>query len=258
LAYGIGNTAESLGDTRLHLEAARAPVDVITYDFAANKLIFKAALPDEYIGKVYEVGLYSLENDPAEFNSRFITTFDSATEDWLNVATGLDAAFDDTAVRIGADSLQQAPTAFNTVTSSLANTQLDLSGFSGSDGFTFAYAVADNNTNQIVFKFMTDASNYYSFSMGVQTSGYKIVQANKSAAVVTGTPNWANINEIQVATTAKSGGATSVEFDAIRLEDKDSTNLDYVLVGREVLVSPVTKVDGQPMNIEYSFDVSLP
>lgn len=257
VTFGIGNKVESPADTKLHLEALRVPTSFVNYDFATNKLVFKASVPDEYLGKVYEVGLYSLIQDPSEYGSRIITTFDSGTEAWINLSDSSSSAFGTAAVRIGADSLQQAPAASNTVTSSLTNVALDLSGFSGSDSFTFAYSCADNNANQISFRFLTDASNYYAFNMGVQTSGYKIVEANKSTATVTGVPSWANITEIQVITTAKSTGGTSVEFDAIRLEDRDSTNLEYVLVARKVLTTPATKIDGQSLDLEYSFDISI-
>lgn len=259
MAFGIGTRAEALGDIALQLETTRSQVAFISYDFASNKLVWKAPIQDTYAGKVYEVGLYTIDINPdaGDFGSRLITPFDSADEDWIDVGSGLDASFNSTNTRVGTDSLRHTPALSTTATASLANIAMDFSGFSGADGFTFAYNVGNANTSQISFRFLTDASNYYRFDMGAQTAGYKVVETTKSAALVTGTPNWSTITEIRVLTTSAGTGASQVDYDAIRIEDKDTTNLDYILVARKVLVTPFTKVDGQPLDCEFSLDVAL-
>jgi hypothetical protein len=102
---------------------------------------------------------------------------------------------------------------------------------------------------------MTDASNYYSYSLATAV-GYKLIKATKGSASVTGAPNWANITEIRIITTAAAGTA-NVEFDAIRIEDVDSVSLDYILVARKVLAVPFTKTDGMSQDTEFSLDVVL-
>lgn len=262
MVFGIGATTETGADTTLTLEVARSAIVLTSYDFVNNRLIFKAPVPDDYTGKVYEIGIYSLLDNPAagDFGSRNITTFDSTTEDWVDAGTSAAETFVSTNTRIGIDSLSHTPALSTTKTSSLRDVTLDFSGNSGADSFTFALNVGNNNTNSVTVRFMTDASNYYSLALGtgVQTSGYKIISVTKSAATTTGTPNWGNITEIQVATNSKASGASAVELDAIRLEDKDSINLDYVLVARKVLVSPFTKVDGAAQDAEFTLDVALP
>jgi hypothetical protein len=258
--FGIGTTAESLSDISLTLQTAQSSVNLITYDFTNNQLVFKASVPDDYIGTIYEVGLFSLEEDPnvTGFGSQLITTFDSQTEDWLDVG-GSASVFDTVNVRVGVDSLSQTPALSTTKTDKQTGLALDLSGNSSSDSFTFAFNVGNSNTNAIDVLFLTDTSNYYTYSMGaaVQSSGYKIITANKGTATVTGTPSWDNITEIRVATTSKSSGASAVSFDAIRIEDKNSIDLDYILVARKVLASPVTKIDGQAQDIEFALDVTV-
>lgn len=245
----------------MQLQSAQSVVDVVTYDFVNDKLVFKASIPDEYVGSIYEIGIFSLPEDPnsSNFGSRTITTFDSQTEEWIEASGGLASSFDNLNTRIGADSLTQTPAASSTQTDKLSNLIIDLSENSSADSFTFALNVTNSNTNSVNVRFLTDASNYYNFNLGsgVQSSGYKFITATKGSASVTGSPTWDNITEIQVITNSKSGGASLVEFDAIRIEDKDSINLDYILVARKVLGSPVTKIDGQAQDIEFALDISI-
>lgn len=262
VAFGIGSAAEAGTDTALHLEVVRSPVNLVSYDFANNKLVYKASIPEDYIGKIYEVGLYSLDQDPASgsYGSRLVTTFDSGTEVWVDPADGTTApAFSATANRVGADAMLHDPAASATMTDTLRNLSLDFSGNSAADTFKFALNVANANTNQVIYRFMTDTANYYSFTINatVQTAGYKIVELTKGSATVTGTPDWSNITEVQVITNSKSSGASSVEHDAIRIEDKDSASLDYILVARKVLPAPVTSSDGLAQDIEFSLDITL-
>lgn len=259
IAFGIGNRAESLSDVSLHLEAVQSRVNLITYDFVTNKLVYKAVIPEEFSGVIYEVGLYSLDANPVstEFSSRIITTFDSATENWVNAGTGVNATFGTTATRLGADAMLMAPAASTTLTYALRDVFIDLDGYSNLDTFSFAFNVANANTTAVKIRFLKDASNYYEFSLGAQTAGYKITEVTKSTAAATGQPSWSEIIEVQVLVTSGAGGASSVEFDAIRVEDKDSANLDYILVSRKVLAAPVVKVAGQSQDIEFSLDVSI-
>lgn len=262
MAFGIGTTAEAAGNTSLNLEVVRAPINSIYYDFANDNLVYKSAIPEDFVGKIQELGLYSMDDDPAAsgFGSRLITTFDSATEAWVDPTDGVTpGAFVSTNTRVGVDSLSFVPTANATTTETLRNISLDLSGNSASDSFLFGLNVGNANTNAVTVRFMTDTSNYYSFSLGtpVQSAGYKVVDISKGAATSTGSPNWGVISEIQVAVQSKAGGASAVEFDAIRVEDRDTDNLDYILVARKVLSPSIDKIEGQAQDVEFILDVTL-
>ncbi len=230
-----------------------------SFDFVNNKLVYKASIPEDYLGKIYEVGVYSLETDPAssEFSSRMLSTFDSATENWVNASTLAFATFGTTSTRIGADSLLMAPAVSTSLTYALKEIELDLSGYSAADTFNLAFNVAGATASIIRFRFLTDASNYYDLSIADRTIGYKIVEMTKGSATVTGTPNWSNITEIQVAVTSPAGTPTSVEFESIRIEDKDAANLDYILIARKVLPTPITSIQGQAQDVEFTLDISL-
>lgn len=259
IAFGIGDKVESVNDTALQLEVVSVPVNLVTLDLVNNKIIYKASIPESYVGKIYEVGGYSLLTNPtiADHTSRLISTFDSATEDWVNPSTLDYAPFTTANTRVGEDSLSFTPGASATTTYALQNIGLNLEGYSAADKFIFAYNVGNANTNQITVRFMTDASHYFEFALGSQTAGYKFVERTIGSATVTGAPSWSNISQIQVLVTSSSGGASAVNFDALRILDIDSPQTDYVLVARKVLSSPETKIAGRTLDIEFSLDVTV-
>jgi hypothetical protein len=259
IAFGIGSRAETITDVSLQCEVVRNSINLTSYDFVGDRLVFRATLPADFIGTIYEVGLYSLSEDPTagNYGSRNITTFDSATESWVDPADGVTPPTYTTTARVGADSLNHTPAASATMTDSLRGLTLDFSGNSAADVFLIAFSNANTNTSSVVVRFLTDASNYYSTTISSPVAGYTISEIQKGSFVVTGTPDWSNITEIQVATTSKSSGASNVSYDAIRVEDRDSINPDYVLVAREVLTTPITSIDGQAQDLEFSLAVTI-
>lgn len=257
IAFGVGDLAESVDHVKLQFETERADITLISYDFVNNKLIYKASVPEEFSGKIYEAAIYSMSSNSAagEFGSRILTTFDSATEVWVDATSGTAATFNSTNTRIGVDSMRHTPSLSTSKTDTMRDVVTDLSGYSSADKFVLAYNVGNSNTSDIIIRFLTDTSNYYSVSLGTQTSGYKITEATKGSATATGTPDWGNITEIRIVTTSGAGGASSVDYDGLRIEDMDTMNSDYVMVSREVLASPYTKQDGRTQEIEFSLDV---
>ena len=258
IAFGIGTTAEASTDTKLQFEVSRSDIVLTAYDFTTDRLVFKAAVPEEFGGVINEVALYSVASNASagEYGSQLITTFDSDTEQWIDATTLSDPAYTTTA-RIGADSLNHTPAASTTQTSSLSDVSLDLGGYSGNDRFVLAFNVNNANTSGIKFRFLTDATNYYDISLGAQTAGYKVVEVAKSAAVATGAPDWSSITQLAVLTTSKSTGASDIDYDAIRIEDMDTINPNYVMVNRKVLGTPFVKSEGVVQEIEVSLSISI-
>lgn len=259
IAFGIGGAAEAVGDTKLNFEVGRSQVRLVSYDFVNNKLIFKADVDELFGGTIYEVALFSSNaaETGGQFSSKVITTFDQSRDIWVDATTSVASAWTTSNTRIGGESLIQTPSASTSKTDMAAGMFLNLSGYSGSDRFVFAYNVGNANTSNVKFRFGTDAANYYEFALGTQTAGYKVIEMTKSSATVTGSPSWAQITEIRVTTTSGATGASSVNFDGIRIEDSDSLNQDFVMVSRELLTTPFVKTEGNVQEIEFSLDVSV-
>jgi hypothetical protein len=253
ISVGIGATAATVNDERLQFEFARVPVNVIDYDFVTNELIFKGTLDEEVEGKIYEVGIWTDESNaaPGSQESNLLTSFDSASEDW-SVET-----FDSAITRIGTDSLKQTPASSGTSSSVLTGILLDLVDYSSLDTFVLAYNVDNANTANVKVRLRTDASNYYEFTVTSPTAGYKFASFTKGSATVVGTPSWADINEIEIRTTATGGGSASVEFEGLRIEDVDSVAPEYGLVARFIPAAPETKVEGIVKDIEFALPVTV-
>lgn len=252
ISFGVGENPEAATDTIMTLEIIRADVNLVTYDYINNRLVFKAAMPDTFAGKVYEVGLWSLpsNNQAGAYGSKNIVTFD-------NIETWSAGALNTTNARVGVDSLRLSPAVSTTMTASNTDVQLDLSGFSNADTVVVGYYVGNAFTSAVRVRFLTDASNYYTFTVASPAAGYRVSSLAKSTAVTTGTPNWATINQIDVEVTSTAGGAAQVDFDAVRVEDLDTVNPDYVLVSRDLLAAPYVKTAGAVQEIEYSLAVSV-
>jgi hypothetical protein len=241
IAIGVGNTAENVNDTALNFESNRVPVSVTSIDIVNDKLIFKGVIPQEFVGKIYEVGLWYGAPAQAVGSSSLIVTFDSETEEWTP------ATWETSIARIGEDALQVTGGSDST----LENIVLDLSVFSDADFISLAYS-ADASITDITVQFRTDASNYYSYTFTAAT-GYEVKSFGKTLFSATGTPDWENITSIVVG----AAGTGNAVFDGLRVEDADTLSNDYALVARSVLVSPVSKTDDSEMDIEYALEITI-
>lgn len=253
VSVGTGETPVALNDDRLGFEFARVPVSVTDYDFANDRLIFKATLPEDVSGLIYEVGIWTSEVNSAlgSQQSMILTSFDSESEEWDT------DTFDYANTRIGNDSLKHTPGASSTVSSVLTGVTLDLFEYSSADSFVMAYYVANTNAATITFRLRTDSANYYQYTISNPPTGYRLTRWSKGNGVVVGSPEWSDINEIEVRTTAKAAGSASVQFDGIRVEDIDSIDAEYGLVARTVLDTPIFKQEGRVRDIEYALPVNI-
>lgn len=254
IAFGLGGKAEAVGDTKLQFEVGRSDILLTSYDFVNDKLIFKASVPENVGGKIYEVALFSM--DIGMRGGELLVTFDS-DEGWSDVGTGAAGTFTTTSARLGTNSLSHAPALSSSKADRINELFLDLSGYSGADILVFAYNVDNANTSSIVFRFSTNATNYYEFTLGSQAVGYKVVELAKGSATVTGAPSWSNISEIRVTTTSGAGGASAVQYDGIRIDSADTTNTDYVMVSREQLATAFTKDAGRTQEVEFTLSVAV-
>lgn len=257
IAYGTGGKALAVGDTRLQFEIGRADITLVEPDYVNNKIIYKATIPEDISGVIYELGLFSVAADAVagEFSSRLLASFDSDTEDWAD-AGGIAPTYVTTNARVGKDSMRHTPAASGTELDILA-VDLDLSGYSNADIITFAFNVGNANTSGITLRFMTSTGNHFAYSYGAQTAGYKFVELPRGSFTSTGTPDWSTITSIQVQTNSGAGGASQVDFEGIRIEDADTINPEYVMVSRDLLSVPFVKEEGKIQEVEFSLGINV-
>lgn len=251
IRLGIGATAAAVGDATLNFETAVVPVYLISPDYANTLLVFKGRMDDASSMVIYEAGLSSGIPDTATLNSsRLILGFDSTFDTWSAGAFTAGS-------RLGADDLRVTSNASTTTTAVMTDIALDLSAFSNADEFRLAYSPNNANAASIFVRLYTDASNYFTYTINAPTAGFKVATFNKTNFVATGTPSWANITQAGVSVTAGAGGQVQVDFEGLRVDDRDTFADSDILVSRAVLGTPVTKVAGLPLDVEYTLDFTL-
>lgn len=259
IAYGIGTKAEAVGDDRLEFEVGRADVTLTTYDFVNNKLIFKATVPQTFGGQINEVALYSMATNPSagEAGGALLSTFESASEDWMVNGTETESNFSSTFTRVGGDSLRQTAVGVTSAHDCLT-VDMDLSGYSAADKLTLAFYVQDAaSTGSVYIRLESDETNYQAFFFEDFVTGYNIISVPLGSATVVGSPNMAEISRLCVTSIGQASVTSQVDYDALRIEDADSLDQDYVMVAREVLPSTFNKAEGRTNDIEFALDVSL-
>lgn len=249
ISVGIGSQAAVVGDKSLQFEIARTPVQVASADYAAGGVVYKGTLSSEVEATIYEAGAHTIYDPLEQYDSQTLFTFDGTNELWTV------GSYVSTNSRVGS-ALQLTAAASATTTSVLTDLALDMSGFSATDQFTIAYRANNAFVASLVVRLKTDDANYYTYTINTPASGvYTITSFNKSAMTATGTPDWANITKAEVAMTSTGGGGGSIDFDAIRVEDRDYLREESVLVSRSVLGTPVVKTAGIPLDIEYAITI---
>lgn len=258
IAYGVSDNSPD--GERLGFEIGRANISITSYDFSSELLIFKATMTtDIQDAYVTELALYSTDVDSVagQWGSKMITLIRDPEESWTRVGGGT-TLFTSGTTRINSSSLQQNPTGTSTQTDQLADVNFDFSGYSGADQFKVAYQSAGTGAPILEVKFLNDDSNYYSFEW-THPSGnneYLVKDILKSSFSATGTPNWGNISAIQLSSTAPSA-ATDIQWDGIRIEDRDTINSEYVMVAQQLLETPIIKVAGQEQEMEYAIQIGF-
>lgn len=234
IAVGVGQTAEALTDTALVYEIHRAPVVIASVDQTAGEVIYKAIIPEEVSGTVYELGAWSDYNlsDDAE---PLLLTFEPESELW-SVGT-----YVNTNSRIGEYGLQV------TGTSTLYGLGMDLSVVLPTDVLSMAFYV-NAGVTKVELRLGNDNTNYLSYSINNPTVGYNIVSFNRSAMTSMGVVDDESLSQAQLVVT---GG--NVVMDGLKINK--ATPSDRILVSRKVLTTPFVKQADISMEVEYRLDI---
>jgi hypothetical protein len=274
LAFGIDSTAVQANgnDTRLGFEFYRVPVsfgsiDIQTDEFGAStySVVYQATIPQDVSGIIKEIGLYpGIKSSSNNFDSKFIADFennlmwfksdDSNPELVANTTSSIKP-------RVGSYFSKVAVSASQSVEFTCSYSGLDLSGYTSSDSLSLAYNQENTNLDSITFKFYSSDSSYYSATF---TGASSVTESDKIAKVLFSTltannafADLSSIIKIGVTVTAKSSGQAVVYLDALRIDDEDTFNANFGLISRSVLSSPIEKISGKPVDVEYRINLGF-
>ena len=253
IAIGIDYTADTENDTRLGFEFYRVPVsfgttDIQTLDgITSYSVIFKATIPQDVEGHINEIGLYpSTRSSINNFDSKFITDFATYT-DWTDT-DGFKSDYLTGSQRIGNTILlmQSAATSANEYIQNTVN--LDLSGYSANDTLRLAYYKQDANLASIKIRFYSsDTESFEKVITPASGTGNKLTADIPMSEIFNGAtataPDKSSIIKIGITITPSAGQTTYVGFDGLRINDEDTFDPNFGLIGRSV-VSTTTTVSG--------------
>jgi hypothetical protein len=263
MAFGIDSTAAQDTNTRLGFEFYRTPVlfgstDIQTLnDTSTYSVVYKATIPQDVVGYITEVGLYpEYKESLASYDSKFIADFDNQL-DWTNAPS-----ITTTDARVGQYLLSMSSDG-TSLKEYKANIQpIDLSGYSVNDTLKLAYVKNDANLQNIVIKLYSSTLDYYSVTIIPDSgTGYKMSSDIKienlflNASTLNVDPS--NINQIGVTITPVSGQSTTVGLDALRINDEDTFDPNFGLISRSVLSTPLVKLAGRQVDVEYRLDLGF-
>lgn len=247
ICVGVGTTAANVADRLLEFEVVRGDVTVVSPDYTNTAIVYKADLPAELRVDIREVGMWTSRGDVEQ--AGLVVSFDQDLEGWTA------GTWETTTRRIGPNGLSVAAAASTSTTTDLLNVFWSIDSMSPADTFALSYNVANEFTSSIQVRFMTDASNYYSYTINAPAAGYKVTRFTKSQLVKTGTPT--DITQISIINTATAGGTSTVVLDGLRTDDGDFNDPGSLLLSRAILGTPIEKPAGVPFEIEYTLDVTL-
>ena len=267
MAFGIDGTSATQNDTRLGFEFYRSPVlfgstDIQTVSSVTSySVVYKTTIPQDVVGYIYEVGLYpSTRSSVNNFDNKFITDFSVAT-DWEDSSDAIPLVGTSN-YRIGGNVLRMSATSNSSNEYKATIPALDISGYSESDTIKLVYHREDANLSTIKVRLYSEPSKYYETTITPSSgTGYKIssdiLLSTLFAGATSPAPDNTNINQVGIIVTAGSGGNTSVGLDGLRINDEDTFDPTFGLISRTALGSPINKVAGRQVDVEYRLDLGF-
>jgi hypothetical protein len=248
------NTNKLIDLNTMSFSIGQSPVQLAALDRTDNidSLVFKTTINDPLKYTIYEVGLYpeAIENQIIQFADLLLFNGESddgwteGVEELSSKTTGSRMISEDIVngtYRIGNEAvyIDSGSTIFSTIFSK------NFTDFSDKD--LLKLAVDPTGTSgSLLIKFETDDTNYYSKTFTISSGNYQILSCAKDEIIATGTPSWANINKISITMTS-----TGLVLDGIKFDDTDNVDVNYGLVSRTALATPIQKSAGEPITIEY-------
>jgi hypothetical protein len=271
LAFGIGSTAATDGDTRLEFEFYRMPVSFGSIDIQETSpgsntynyyVIYKGTIPQDIAGEIKEIALYpgtrtSLNN----YDNRFIADFEDNTN-WFDSGNSNPPIVTTPSAKIGLAMIDVTATSNSTKEYKAKVNSFDISGYSVNDTITLAYYKNDNNLSNIKVRFYSSATAYYESTIVTSPAsgtGHRISSVSLSNMLnnPVNSPDSKDISEISIIVTATNGGTSTVYFDGLRINDEDTFDPSYGVIARSVLSTALTKVAGRPTDIEYKMELTF-
>lgn len=253
-------------DTRLGFEFYRLPVSFGTTDIQTTSgvtdysVVYKAVIPQDIVGEISEVGLYpGTRTSTNNYDSKFISDFSDVLS-WED-SLGNNPQNTESNYKIGGNLLNMSSNSGSAREYKSSISPIDLSGYSTADTLKLAFYKEDNNLQSIKVRLYSDITKYYEVTITPQSGiGYKITSDITLASLFNGavnSPDNTNINMVGIVLTPTSGNTTTVGMDGLRINDEDTFDPTFGIISRSTLGTPLSKLAGRQVEIEYRLDLDF-
>ena len=237
-------------NTTLDFEIARTPVTLKSYSTSSPKLTVMATLDETIIANIYEIGIYPIANNATfgQRNNLIISDF-SVLSNWSATAGGPVStneflAQSPTSPRLGAYSINIPESTTYTSTNVSFN-------FSNHTVLDTVDLLIDNvvGTGNVSVTFGNNAGDTETLTYSLSTnSSYQVVSQNVTQALI----DLGQITSLSIVTPS----SFSFLIDAIKASINNEVNASSALVSRSELTTPIAKLAGTPLDIEYYLDLT--
>jgi len=253
IAVGSINTTPTLADLTLQYETARTGVTLKSYKNGSPSLIIvKGTLDANLSANIYEIGVFPSKTRQV-FGTRdqliiddFSTIVNWTTSAGTAYTTNAYAAQSPYSPRIGLYSvgMSAASTIVNT------NFNLDLSTYSPIDTLDLLVNVASgkSGTLNVTLTDVNGLTSTLAYTFG-STTGYQVLSQALPSSIFA----LSNIKSVQFATV---GANSAITLDALKIAVLSEISDTTSLVSRSVLTTPIAKIYGTPLDIEYYVQLS--
>lgn len=253
LSVGAIPTTPTVSDTTLAYEIARSAVTMKSYiPGSPNLIVIKGTLSSSVSANIYEIGLYPY-NTSQVLGTRDQLIIDdfSNLNNWLTGTTPLSsnssyynayAPQSPYSPRVGLYSAI-IPAATTVVNSNLA---VNLGSYTTLDTLDLLVNVATGKSGTLNVT-LTDVNGVSANTLAytfASTGGYQVLSLNLPSNIT----SLSTINKITLATV---GANSQITVDAIRVSVTAEVSSSVALVSRSALTTPIAKIYGTPLDIEY-------
>lgn len=253
-------------DTRLGFEFYRLPILFGSTDIQTSggistySVIYKTTIPQDVVAEISEVGIYpSTRTSLNNFDSQYISDFSDALL-WADSSLS-NPTVSTSNYKIGGNVLTMSSNGTSAREYISDINPLDFSGYSVNDSLSFAYYKDDSNLSSIKLRFYNTPTKYYEVTITPQSGiGYKIIPDISLGTLFSGSinsPDKTNITQIGIIVTPNSSTTTSIGADGLRINDEDTFDPEFGLISRSVFASPLSKLAGRPVDVEYRLDLDF-
>ena len=253
MVIGSINTAATTSDQTLYYEVARSPINLKSFSSTSPNLIVKSTFEPYFAANIYEVGIYPASNS-ATFgvrNDLIINDFSSQSA-WTDSGSAITGQWTEylaqspTSPRIGMYSL----TVPSNKTYTNSSTYFDLRSYTTVDTLDLLLGpiTTTSDPKNFTVKFTNSAGDYASL---VYSLSANVNWQVKSLALTSDILNLKSISQIDITT---ASGLT-VKIDAMKINIAAEVDETNSLVSRSIPTTPIAKIYGAPLEIEYYLDL---